>query len=48
MVLHVEMLARLTEGQYIVYEKQRGDDVMSCLDAMQMNEKIIQACLQHF
>lgn len=25
------------EGQYIVYEKQKDDVVMSCLDSMQMN-----------
>lgn len=38
LVLHVEMLPRPDWGStHIVYEKQKDDDVMSCLDSMQMN-----------
>lgn len=52
MVLHVEMLSRSDWGSiHIVYEKQKDDDVMSCLDSMQMNEvheNLSQARIQYF
>lgn len=52
LVLHVAMLPRPNWGSiHIVYEKQKDDDVMSCLDSMQMNKvhkNLSQACLQYF
>lgn len=49
LVLHVEMSPRPDWGStHIVYEKQKDDYVMSCLDSMQMNKKnLSQACLQY-
>ena len=49
-VLHVEILPLPDGGSvHIVYEKQKDDDVMPCLDSMQMNKdkKLLQACVQY-